>query len=235
MRIEATYNGPPTSGHGGVTVGRAAELVRRGPVEVRLLAPPPLDTELTPRPDGDAVVVAGPAGDVVRVRPLDEPVEVGRFDLVSTEEVDAAADAYLARVAEHGHPFPTCFGCGPDRPGATGLREFAGAVGDGSVARLRVDGDDPVPDWLVWAGIDCPSAPGSMLPAAEAPAAVVLGTLAGQVEHQVRAGVEHQVRSRLLEVSGRKYTTEVAVLDPDGRAVASARAVWIAVDPAVLG
>ena len=42
LTIERTYCGPPDSAHGGVAVGRFAQLVDAPSVEVRLLAPPPV-------------------------------------------------------------------------------------------------------------------------------------------------------------------------------------------------
>ncbi len=235
MHIDAEHNGPPGSAHGGVSAGTFAALVPRGPTEVRLLAPPPLATTLTSRLDDDGTtVVVGPDGDIARVRSLDAPVAVGEFALVDEADVDRAATDYLAWIDEWGHAFPTCFGCGPQRADGSGLREFPGPIGDGTtvVARFRVDGADPVPDWLAWAGLDCPSGICALRLAEPAPRAVVLGTLAGQIGGVVHAGTSYQVHARMLEVSGRKHTTEVAMLAPDGAVVAQARAVWIEIDAA---
>lgn len=232
MRIDRTYCGPPTTAHGGVAVGRFAELVGDGPTEVRLIGPPPLDTELEFRTEDDGVVVSGPGGDVARVRALPGPVWVEPFSPVGGADLDHAAAVYLRRVEEDGHPFPTCFGCGPERTEGDGLRQFAGPVpgGDRVAARFRVDGEGLLPDWLVWAGLDCPSGFAATL-AEHPPEGFVLGTMSGQVHGGAEAGVEHQVHGRLVAVDGRKYTTEVAMLAPDGTTVGSARAVWIGIDP----
>jgi hypothetical protein len=233
MRIEQTYCGPPDSAHGGVAVGRFAELVGGGPTEVRLIGPPPLDTEMESRTEEDGViVVSGPGGDLARVRSLPEPVLVDPFSLVTESDLESAAAAYLRRVDEDGHPFPTCFGCGPERGEGDGLRQFAGPVpgGDRVAARFRVDGDGLLPSWMVWAGLDCPSGFAVTLDE-NPPSTFVLGTMSGQVQDEVRAGVDYQVQGRLVAADGRKLTTEVAMLAPDGTTVGAARAVWIAMDP----
>jgi hypothetical protein len=235
MRIEARYCGPPDSGHGGVSAGRFAELVDGGPVEVRLLGPPPLDTDLDTRIDGDGVVtVSGPGGDVARVRALDQPLGLEDFSLVSNAELDEAEAEALRGMTEKGHPFPTCFGCGPERGEGDGLRQFAGPAegGDTVVARFFVAGEGELPGWMVWAGLDCPSGFAAGALSAGPGTALVLGTMSAQVLAPARAGVEYQVRGRLLAAEGRKKTSEVTMLDPDGEAVGVARAVWIEVDPA---
>lgn len=236
VKIERRYCGPPFSAHGGVAVGRFAAMVGDGPAEVRLLGPPPLDEELRSRRDEDGViVVSGPGGDVARVRRLELPVEVASFPLVSDRALDEAAEAYRENVVEPGHPFPTCFGCGPDREPGDGLRQFTGPVGDGttSAARFRVEGHGSLPRWMGWAGLDCPSGHTVGAVGEGGPEAAVLGTMSGQVG-EVSAGVSYQVRGRRIASEGRKHTTEVAMLDPDGAVVAAARAIWIAVDPATI-
>lgn len=232
MRIEGRYCGPPDSAHGGVAVGRFADLVDGDSVEVRLVRPPPLEAPLDTRTEDDGTVtVTGPGGDVARVRALDAPVVVAPFSLVRDDDLEKAADDYLRNVDENGHAFPTCFGCGPEREEGDGLRQFAGQVTDEPTvaARFTVDGEGPLPTWLVWAGLDCPSA-GAVSLAEHPPDAIVLGTMSGQVPGEAHAGVDYQVRGRLLASEGRKNTVEVAMLAPDGTTVGAARAVWIAID-----
>lgn len=236
LTIEATYCGPPDSAHGGVAVGRFAQLVDAPGVEVRLLGPPPLDTRLSSRiePDGTTFVV-GPDGDLAQVRALTEPLDVAPFRRVGAAEVEDAAEAYLAKVAEKGHAFPTCFACGPDRHDADALYQYPAIAGDGdTVARFDVAGEGPLPDWLTLAGLDCPSGHTMQL-ADEPPEVAVLGAMRCESYATARAGVDYQVRGRLHSVEGRKHTTEVAMLAPDGTTVAAARAVWIAVDPSRFG
>ena len=237
LTIGDTYCGPPNSAHGGVAVGRFAQLAGPGPVEVRLMGPPPLDTPLSQRPDGDDTwVVSGPGGDVARVTRLGAPLDIAPFGRTSDAEVEAAAAAYLARVAEKGHPFPTCFACGPDRHDPEALRQFTGEADDGdAVARFRVPGTGVLPDWLTIAALDCPSAGSALGLADDPPPVAVLGSMTSQLYSPAHAGVDYQVRGRLASIDGRKYNAEVAMLDPDGTTVAEALAIWIAVDPAAFG
>ena len=51
IRIENRYNGPPGSANGGYICGRMAEHAGTACVETRLMAPPPLDTDLPLRLD----------------------------------------------------------------------------------------------------------------------------------------------------------------------------------------
>jgi hypothetical protein len=240
ITIGSEHNGPPGSGHGGVTVGRLAGLIGSGPAEVRLLAPPPLGTELLIRSaDGSdpaaGLVAAGPGGDVATVSALAEEVAVDAFARATSADLDDAATQYLDRVAETGHAFPTCFGCGPER-GDDALRQFTGVAPDGdTLARFRVPGEGRLPDWLTIAGLDCPSGWTVFMLTVPSPEAVVLASMQCQVHEPTIADVDYQVRGRLLSSDGRKHFTEVAMLDPDGDAVAAARTLWIEVDPAAFG
>lgn len=237
LTIERTYCGPPDSAHGGTAVGRFAQLVDHDLVEVRLLAPPPLETPLEWRaePDG-AVTVSGPDGDIARVRALGEPLVIAPFRRVGEAEVEAAAQEYLRRFDADGHGFSTCFACGPDRHDPDALRQYTGRTADGdTVARFRVDGEGPVPDWLTLAGLDCPSG-GTVFALVEPPpAAAVLGLMQCHLLAPAERGVDYQVRGRLVAQEGRKLFAEVAMLAPSGDTVAEARAVWVSVDPEAFG
>ena len=59
LTIPAWFNGPPTSGNGGYTCGRVAQLVDAEVVEVSLRSPPPLDTPLAVERDGGRVTRQG--------------------------------------------------------------------------------------------------------------------------------------------------------------------------------
>jgi hypothetical protein len=237
LLVEAHHNGPPNSAHGGVTVGRMAELLGRDPAEVRLLAPPPLEVPMA-LGAGDregSLVATGPGGDVAVAWPLDDPVVVEGFSPAPPEEVEEAAARYLERVTGDGHAFPTCFGCGHER-GEDALRQFTSVASDrDSLARFHRPGDGGLPDWLTIAGLDCPSGWTVFTVASPAPAAAVLASMQCQVHETTVAGVDYQVRGRLQSSDGRKHFSEVAMLDPDGATVAAARTLWIEVDPADFG
>src|SRR5262245_17005586 len=112
--VESRYNGPPTSGHGGVASGLLAELVDPRAAVVRLLAPIPLSTPLRPddAENGVVRVYAGtdPSSAVATVGPLPAPLDVGRFEPPRAAEIRQAERDWLS-TSDGVHPFPTCFGC----------------------------------------------------------------------------------------------------------------------------
>ena len=221
--IEPQFNGPPGSGHGGYTCGCTAALVDAPVVEVTLRRPPPIGVELdVARADGVASLLHG--GDVVasaRAAALD-------LDAPAPVTLDEAREASTRFAWADDHPFPTCFGCGPQRDPADALRLFAGPVGDGRFAVPWTPpawtGDGVVDPVLVWAALDCPSsapAHGTI----DAP--VVLGRLTGALELPIAIGEPHIIQSWMERVDGRKRHTGVAIFTAGGERRAAARAVWV--------
>lgn len=215
MRIRGRFNGPPGSGHGGYTAGLiAAGLPHGGPVTVNLRKPPPLERDL--------VLVAGEVRDgdtlIATVEPAagiaDPPPPV-------TPEVAAAA-ALSADEVRKDHPFPTCFGCGPDRD--DGLALYAGPAGDGRFAAAWTP-EDRVDAPLVWAALDCPSSAPAAEPGNRVP--IVLARFSVAIAALPRAGEPHAITSRLLSRDGRKRRSAVGLHDADGRCLAHGEALWI--------
>ncbi len=116
--VPGRFAGPPGSANGGWLAGRLVELSGlRGPAEVTLRHPPPLEVDLDVRTDDHGLTTLGFGGAVIaEARAADLAGElVGPVDL-------ATAQAAMAGYAgESGHPFPGCFVCGPDRPAPDGL------------------------------------------------------------------------------------------------------------------
>jgi hypothetical protein len=228
--IDPRFNGPPGSGHGGYCAGRAAALVdapRGTAVEVTLRRPVPLATALDAEAvEGGGVALSAGGELVMTARPVPAPA-LGRTPAIGVAAARAAVDP--DRWGEE-HPFPTCFGCGPERDPSEALRLFAGRAGDDrfAVAWTPADwaGRDGVaaPEF-VWAAVDCPSA---------SPAAggdpVVLGRLTLAVGGPpVPLGRPVVVESWSEAVDGRKHHTAVVLHDGAGAVHAHGRAVWIAV------
>ncbi|MEV4631004.1 hypothetical protein AB0J90_32530 [Micromonospora sp. NPDC049523] len=211
MIIPGRFNGPPGSGNGGYSAGVFAD---GEPYEVTLRLPPPLDTPLSlvegrvRDPDGAVVAEVTPTGAVDTVVP---PIGYA-----------AAQRASTAYVGFTGHPFPTCYVCGPDR--SDGLGIFPGPVADGRTAAPWTVPDDVSPP-MVWAALDCPG--GWAIIGPERP--YVLGRIAVQLERMPAPGDQCVVVGELATAQGRKALVHSTLYGPDGAELARARATWIAV------
>jgi hypothetical protein len=237
VTIPARFNGPPDSGNGGYTAGLVAQALGKGPAEVTLKAPPPLDRPLDLERSGDSVVVRDGETVVAMATAMeihvDPPAPVG---------FDAAAEAGERgpfRRADR-HPFPTCFVCGPARDEGDGLRVFAGPVGDESTFAAAWTPPEPLagpdgvlPDEIVWAALDCPtSGPIANDPESENYRPIVLGRLAVRIDAPVVAAAPHVVLSWPLTVDGRKREAAAALYTAGGELCAISCALWIELRPA---
>ena len=245
------FRGPARSGNGGWTSGALAERLSPAAVpgsgceavEVTLRRPPPLDTELSVAEepaveDRPARARLEHAGEVV--------AEAGCTDrpLTPLERVDPdVAEAAMADYPGHRtHPFPECFACGPARGPGDGLRIFPGPVpGRPDTvastwtphASLAESGDvvdagvERVGVATTWAALDCVGGWSEDLEGRPC----VLGRMTARVDALPVVGEQHVVVGHRLRVDGRKTFTASTLYDSDGRVVATAEHVWIAVDP----
>lgn len=229
MRIDGRFNGPPNSAHGGVACGVFAGAADSRQATVRLTAPPPLDTdfEVADGPGGWRVV-NGPHGPVGRARRWEVPAELEPLPRVDDEHI-AEGDAWWRENMFDSHAFPTCFGCGHERPSGDGLFLYPGVVaGSEYKADTWTPAEGQTDDWWVWAAVDCPSGFGT-LPAGE-PAElgpIVLGELSLVISKRPDVGVEYQVVARPAGQDGRKLASDVALVAPDGENIARGRSTWI--------
>ena len=211
--IPSRFNGPPDSANGGVTCGLVAGSLPFDVAEVTLRRPPPLGVDLRLDHgglyDGEHLVAeAGPC----EVTVLPPPA-------VSVEEAQAARARFRGSV---GHPFPTCFVCGPDHP--DGLHLFPGSVSDDVVAvDWTPDSTDPV---MVWAALDCPGGWSVDLPGRP----MVLGRMACRIDTRPTPGQPHVLQGWRLGGEGRKVLTGSALYSASGQVLAVAQATWIALD-----
>ena len=239
LTIEARYRGPARSGNGGYTAGSlAARLPESGghPVEVTLRTPPPLDTALEVTVDGATTRLLD--GDAVVAEARLVPDGLVAVDAVAP---DVAAAAMASYAGLRKHPFPGCFACGPDRGPGDGLQVFPGPVPgtDDTVASLwvphpafaergdLVDAVEHVGVAVTWAALDCVGGWSEDLEGRP----MVLGRMTARVDALPVVGEPHVVVGRRQGVDGRKSFTASTLYDGDGRVVATARHVWIAVDP----
>ena len=234
--IERRFRGPPESGQGGYSCGLVAERVEGECATVTLRKPPPLERALRFEDRGDTVALLD--GDILIA-------EGGRDDL-QIELPEAVASDAARRASEHPfwdahvHPFPGCFGCGPERSQDEAVAIWMGRVEGGELmagvwtpAADFAGADGAVWKRFVWAALDCPTATGANLPM---DGVSVLGRLTGRVVAPVEPGVEHTVVAWPISDDGRKHLGGTAVHAPDGHLCAYAAGLWIELrDPAAMG
>ncbi|MPZ95663.1 MAG: hypothetical protein GEU96_12320 [Propionibacteriales bacterium] len=245
ITIAPRFAGPPRSANGGYTAGLLAATIHAGGdaprtstrdtttgVSVSLRQPPPLGIELDV--DGGPTTARLMHGAVLVAEASVVDVDITPVDAVSMAE---AAEAERSYAGLRSHPFPTCFTCGPDREPGDGLRLFSGPVGDGRTACLWTPHAslerDPgvVGEEYVWAALDCPGAWTVDLEGRP----LVLGRMTAQLDAPATIGERHVVMGRLLGEDGRKTFTATTLYDSDGRIVARAEHLWIAIDPTTFG
>ncbi len=247
--VPQRFCGPASSGNGGWTAGALAALVDcDGPadrnagwpsVRVSLRRPPPLDTRFrVTTVDG---VTEAHLEDSVVASAVPAESELTPVDPV---EATQAREAMAAYAGLRSHPFPTCFSCGPEREEGDGLRIFPGPVS--TQDRVRVASAwTPHPsvaeDWHVyvddvrhaslevtWAALDCVGGWAGDL----TERMMVLAAMTARVDALPVVGDEHVVVGEARGQDGRKTFTASTLYDADGRVVACAEHLWIAVDPA---
>jgi hypothetical protein len=234
--IERRFRGPPNSAQGGYACGLVAERVDGPCAAVSLRLPPPLEQPLELVPDDDGTV---------RLLDGDRLVAEGGPAELRLEVPDAVPEEEARRASAEcpwidRHPFPGCFGCGPERS-----QDEAVAIVMGPVAGTDVfaapwtplpafaDADGSVRPLFVWAALDCPTASAAVL---EDSAPSVLGRLAGRLLAPVRAGAPHTVVAWLLGHDGRKHRGAAAIHGPEGELCAYAEGLWIELrDPSTMG
>lgn len=232
--ISSRFCGPPKSGNGGYVCGRLAAAID-GAASVRLMAPPPLETELRlEKSNGIAKLLHG-SSVIAEAKPA--AVDLAPPRAPSYAQAESAARSYLGFAR---HPFPRCFVCGPERRAGDGLRIFPGSLAaDGLVAapwtpeRSLADGSDAIGREFLWAALDCTSG-FAALPIPEG-RAIVLGELSARIDGDVVPDDQCVVVGWPLRVEGRKRFSAAAVLRDTGELLAVGRATWIEVPASAFG
>jgi hypothetical protein len=225
LTIATRFCGPPTSANGGYFAGRVATLAAHT-VSVRLLKPPPLDTELTVSAldDGGLQVLQG--------EELIGEAHPASLALATPRPPDylEAVEASRHYAGFRHHPFPGCFVCGTQRLRGDGLRIFAGPIAErGMVAAPWVPdasldaGDGKVRGEFMAAALDCPGyfavAPDDRM--------MLLAELTAHVDRRVHIGESCTLVGWRLGGDGRKQEAGTAVFDGKGELCGRARALWI--------
>ena len=226
--IASRFRGPPMSGNGGWTSGHLAQLVdgalEGAAVTVRLRTPPPLETELEITRGDDGTVELWDGQTVVAQAFAAERLDASQVPApVTYQEALAAGAAYEGLRS---HPFPGCFACGTDRDPADALCLHTGLLPghEGLRAAAWTPGES-APE-LVWAALDCPG--GWASGAAERE--MVLATMTASIRELPIVGQPHVVMAWPTGQEGRKHYSGTCLFTADGRLLAQAESLWIAID-----
>jgi hypothetical protein len=219
------FCGPDASANGGYICGLVAALAAE-PVTVRLLKPPPLETELIPYEHDGLLELRHGEDSVAQAR----PGTVGDLAVPSPpsyEQTVAASHRYAGFAR---HPAPACFVCGPTRSAGDGLRLFAGEVESGAyvAAPWRPDasldaGAGRVRPEFMWAALDCPG----YLALARDMRPMLLGELTAEIGRRVEVDEACVVIGWKISSAGRKHEAGTAVFGARGDLCARGRAVLI--------
>jgi hypothetical protein len=225
--IPRRFNGPPASANGGYTCGLIARHIR-GPAEVSLRSPPPLDTalELVRTPEGglqllhhELVVAEGRSAEAPDVEPPVWP---------TVAQAREALRRHPWRSARH--PFRDCYVCGVGRHDGLGLH-FGDLPGEPSMTAALLVADATIPHdengllpEMVWAALDCPSYVPAMW---DADALSLLARMRAELLEPIPIGEPIVATGWLLGAEGRKHYTASALLSADGRVLARAEHLWV--------
>lgn len=222
VSIDPRYVGLPGVAHGGYSSGVLAAAVGTRGVEVKLRRPVRVSRPLT-RVHANGGHARLLDGDTVLAEAAPTELELRVPRAPTLEQASEAATRY---PGVHGHPYPDCFACGPDRHDGHGLRIFPGAVhGRPLVAAPWIppgaaDGD-PVPLELIWAAFDCAQLWALMVhQRGRHGERAVTASLTGTVERPVRAGVPHVVFAWPLGREGGALRAGAALVDAEGELAA---------------
>ena len=228
LRVAARYCGPPASANGGYVCGLIADAIGQL-VTVRLLKPPPLDTDLPLLSDDDGswhvelgaqrIAEARHA----RLDDLEAPAAVSH-----AEALDASRHAVWSDPAQH--PCPGCFVCGPLRARGDGLRLFAGPVpGKQYVATAWLPdvslgrSDGKVAPEFIAAALDCPGF--QALQTGLKP--WLLGEFTCRIDRRVPVDKPCVIVGWKIGIKGRRAIVGTSLHDEAGELCALARGVWI--------
>lgn len=228
VRILSRFCGPDNSSNGGYCCGLLGRCIP-GSSEVRLLRPPPLDTDMEiAQQDGELILLL-----------RGEPVAVARPCRLEGGPLPASPTLAQARAARgrysglHAHTYPRCFVCGPERSPAEALCLYTGTVeGRDLVACDWLPNADLLDDRgkvrteFVWSALDCPGffALGQPLGGDRL---FLLGQLAVEIRSPVAGDEPLVVYAWKRGVDGRKYFSASAIATAGGEVLARSEQVWI--------
>ena len=223
--IAKRFCGPSTSANGGYFAGRVAALAPHI-VTVRLMVPPPLETELSVVESQDGRIEVR-HGDILIGEAIPATLDLQTPPPPTYVEAVEASCNYVGFVD---HRFPTCFVCGINRSEGDGLRIYAGAVPGSNIVAApwtpdsSLDsGDGTIRPEFLSAALDCPGyyavTPDRRI--------MLLAQFTAQWDRAVRVGEKCTVIGWGLGSSGRKHEAGTALYNSEGELCGRARALWI--------
>jgi len=243
IEVDRRFCGPPQSGNGGYVAGRLAAHVKTTPgepaVAVRLFAPPPLETSLVVREEGEgaSLFATGTSevdGEDIKVAAA-RPVALDLTPPPPPTYKEAVSAAKAFRGFDE-HVFPGCFVCGPDRAEGDGLRIFPGTTGRDDVfaapwvpdVSLAHPGSSRVAPEFLWAALDCPGAFSFPQPEGKV---ILLGEMKVELAGEVEALEPCVLSSWVIRHDGRKHFTGSAIYNSSGQICGAAQGLWIEIEP----
>lgn len=228
LRVAARYCGPPASANGGYICGLVADVIGQL-VTVRLLKPPPLDTDMTLHVDEGAWYVEQASNRIAEARPANLNDLTPPAPPSYATAVESARHATWADPAQH--PCPGCFVCGPLRLAGDGMRLFAGPVSDrqalvatGWVPDTSLGrADGTIASEFIAAALDCPGF--QSLQTGLKP--YLLGEFTCRIDRPVHVDEPCVIVGWRIEVKGRRHIVGTALHGEDGSLRAVAKGVWI--------
>ena len=236
ITIHRRFNGQPDSGHGGYVFGIIADLISPC-AEVTLRSPPPLDLPLrVGMSESGEVHLSDAEMTIAEERKAELCLDIP--EPPTLEEAKSAAERYPGFET---HPFPTCFGCGPERDDGDGLRIFSGPINGrevlaapwlpdaslaGETGRVRTE--------FLWAALDCPAGwavvnlQNSLFP--DIPY-ILLGRFVAEIKGGIKTGQNCVTIGWPIGNDGRKLFGGSAIFSESGELMAAGRATWIAIQP----
>ena len=189
-------------------------------MEVTLRIPPPLETPLAVKRDGDTLRVLDGETLVAEARTL--PLDL---DVPEPVGFEVAAARSAAQTPDPEHPFPECFVCGPARSPGDGLCLRPAPGEGGRVAAAWVPTEEQAGRAeLVWASLDCPGA--FAVDERGDRGVSVLGRMHASVRGLPSAGEPCVVVGWSLGADGRRRFAGTALFGEGGRLLGLARATW---------
>lgn len=249
IEIPLRFVGPPDSANGGYACGVTAQALTDGAAQVTLRRPPPVGRPLQLAPTERGMGLHDGEHLVAEVQEVDVPgllAAAGEVPpVVGLDEARSLAASFDVAAYRATHPYPGCFGCGPDRSAGDGLCIFPASVDSGAGATGRTiawpwvpdaslaagggddgeEGDGLVAVPFLWAALDCPGGLAWMQEVPEEP--LVLGRMTTVINRRPAAGEQLVSGAWAIAKDGRKRLSGSVVWDDGGEVLALSHSTWI--------